>query len=61
MTMVVRRWRKSSYSGPEADCVEVPNTLDAVRDTKNPSGPELPGDVSALVAAARSGEWHPVN
>jgi len=31
-------WRKSSYSGTSNDCVEVRRTLDAVRDSKNPSG-----------------------
>jgi hypothetical protein len=37
------RWRKSSYSSGEANCVEVGNDAAqiAVRDTKNPSGPAL--------------------
>lgn len=30
-----RRWRKSRRSGQNNECVELPNTLDAVRDTKN--------------------------
>ena len=35
-------WRKSSYSGGEGgNCVEVANTLTAVRDSKNPSGAAL--------------------
>lgn len=37
MTKVPPRWRKSSASAPEADCVELVNTLDAVRDSKNPA------------------------
>lgn len=31
------RWRKASASSDSADCVEVPNTRDAVRDSKNPT------------------------
>jgi hypothetical protein len=36
-------WRKSSYSGSEANCVEVGNTtsLVKVRDTQDPQGPAL--------------------
>lgn len=37
MNKVPPRWRKSSASAPEADCVELVNTLDAVRDSKNPT------------------------
>lgn len=37
-------WRKSSYSGPQGDCVEIgwasPSDL-VVRDAKNPDGPAL--------------------
>lgn len=33
--MTLTRWRKSSYSGNQTACVELPNTLDAVRDSKN--------------------------
>jgi hypothetical protein len=31
------RWRKSTYSGMESDCIELSSTLDAIRDSKNPS------------------------
>jgi Domain of unknown function (DUF397) len=45
MTMMGARpkWRKSTYSNAQANCVEVagqPGTV-AVRDTKDPHGPTL--------------------
>lgn len=40
-------WRKSSRSENDANCVELRNTLDEVRDSKNP-GPTLRADVRAL-------------
>ncbi|MGQ0842153.1 DUF397 domain-containing protein [Actinokineospora sp.] len=50
------RWRKSSLSSDETACVEVLNTLDAVRDSKNP-GPELPAPgLLALVRSLKSGK-----
>ena len=46
-------WRRSSYSGGEHnDCVEVANTLDALRDSKH-RGPRLLADVPALIATLR--------
>ena len=49
-------WRKSSYSGEGAtgNCVEL--ALGAVRDSKNPDGPVLLVDVTALVAAVKAGQ-----
>ncbi|MFF6785052.1 DUF397 domain-containing protein [Streptomyces sp. NPDC012510] len=44
MTDVVGPFRKSTYSGPESNCVEVAATATggrAVRDSKNPHGPLL--------------------
>lgn len=37
------RWRKSSRSSSQANCVEVARVADrtAVRDSKNPDGPVL--------------------
>ena len=43
-------WRKSSYSDQGNGCVELANTLDRVRDSKNPHGPVLKADIPALVA-----------
>jgi len=37
-----KTWRKSSRSGNQSTCVELVNTLDSVRDSKNVVGPELP-------------------
>jgi hypothetical protein len=41
--MSERAWRKSSYSGAEANCVQVAGTTDVVlvRDTKNREGAAL--------------------
>jgi hypothetical protein len=50
------RWRKSSRSGANANgCVELAHTLDAVRDSKNPTGPTLHVDPTTLLAAIRAG------
>jgi hypothetical protein len=51
------RWRKSSHSGTESNCVELAGTLDRVRDSKNPGGPSLRVDVVALLGAVRSGRF----
>lgn len=40
-------WRKSSRSENGGSCVELRNTLDEVRDSKNP-GPTLRVSVAAL-------------
>jgi Domain of unknown function (DUF397) len=52
------RWRKSSYSGPEGgECVELADTLTAVRDSKNSAGPVLRVDVRNLIDAVKSGRF----
>ena len=51
-------WRKSTYSGTSdsnADCVEVA-VHGAVRDSKNPDGPVLSANITALVAAVKAGQ-----
>jgi hypothetical protein len=52
------RWRKSSRSNDTATCVEVCNTLDAVRDSKDPSGTVLSvGGLSPLVWEIKAGRY----
>jgi hypothetical protein len=50
-------WRKSTYSGTtdNSNCVELAEQ-GAVRDSKNPAGPVLLVDVTALVTAVKSGQ-----
>jgi Domain of unknown function (DUF397) len=48
------KWRKASSSGNSgANCVELSEHL--VRDSKNPSGPHLRGDVRALITGVKAG------
>jgi hypothetical protein len=51
------KWRRSTHSGAQNNCVELPNTLDSVRDSKNP-GPVLAGNVVALVRAIQACRFH---
>jgi hypothetical protein len=58
-----RPWRKSSYSGQQGNCVEV-KIIDgiAVRDSKDPAGPELEFTSrawAAFVAGIKHGEFGP--
>jgi len=47
-------WQKSSGSSGGENCVEL--AASAVRDSKNPDGPVLSVDVTALVAAVKAGQ-----
>ena len=49
------RWRKSSRSQNTSTCVEIANTLDQVRDSKNATGPTLHANITELIAAIRAG------
>lgn len=58
MTPVPTRWRKSSRSAEETDCVELANVgagIGAVRDSKNPTGPTLSFNMAALLSAVKTG------
>jgi hypothetical protein len=57
-------WRKSSYSGSSGgNCVEVaqfPASAIAMRDSKDPDGPQLvftPDEWQAFVAGVKAGEF----
>lgn len=51
--MSITRWRKSARSNANGACVELAHTLDRIRDSKNPQGPALTGNIAALLAAAK--------
>jgi hypothetical protein len=56
MTRSETGWRRSSYSGgTQNDCVEVANTREAVRDSKNPVGPAVRLDLSIFLNAVKAG------
>lgn len=57
MTNGPHRWRKSSYSGTETNCVELAATLDRVRDSKNPAGSALRVDLAALLTGVKAGRF----
>lgn len=50
-------WRKSSFSQDGGECVELTwsGGRSFARDSKNPSGPVIPVDLSALVGAVKVG------
>jgi Domain of unknown function (DUF397) len=51
----IKSWRKSSRSTETDSCVEVANTLGALRDSKNAGGPRLTVPVAGMVALAKAG------
>jgi hypothetical protein len=46
------RWRKSSYSGADNQCIDLAY-VGLVRDSKNPEGPRLRIGLSSLLAAIK--------
>jgi hypothetical protein len=54
MTTAIR-WRKSSRSGQDTSCVELAHTGDALRDSKNPTGPTLTIGTHDLLVAIKTG------
>lgn len=53
--MTQPRWRKSSRSTSGDSCVELADTLKAIRDSKNPTGPVLAVDLSPFLATVKAG------
>jgi hypothetical protein len=51
--MISPRWRKSSYSEQGTDCVEVADSSDMIRDSKNPAE-VLPLNRRAVAALIRT-------
>jgi hypothetical protein len=56
------RWRKSSFSADQGDCVELAETADgiAVRNSKRPDGGTLTftrAELAAFLAGAKAGEF----
>lgn len=52
--MEVMQWRKAKRSDGANTCVEVAQTLGALRDSKNPTGPTIRGSVLALVEQVKA-------
>lgn len=50
-------WRKSSRSANSHNCIELRNTLDQLRDSKNTAGPTLRANVPALVRAIQANQF----
>ena len=47
-------WRTSSFSGAENnDCVQVANTLSALRDSKDPDSGVLTADIRSIIEAIK--------
>jgi hypothetical protein len=57
MTNGPHRWRKSTRSSTGGSCVELADTLDRVRDSKNPTGPTLRVHLAAFLSEVKAGRF----
>ena len=55
--MILTRWRKSSYSGSQGECVELAHTLDAVRDSKHSGSALTVGGLRQFVRDVKAGRF----
>lgn len=52
------KWRKSSWSSTNPQCVELHGDTPAVRDSKNPEGPVLIfSDLGSFLGAVKAGRF----
>lgn len=53
-----KTWRKSTRSASQSNCVEVACTLDALRDSKSPTGPMLSiANLTESIEAIKESSW----
>lgn len=55
--MTEPRWRKSSFSGNDGDCVELASTMDKLRDSKNPDHTMTMPALQDFVRAVKHGRF----
>ncbi|MDA3645033.1 DUF397 domain-containing protein [Saccharopolyspora indica] len=52
-------WQKSSYTGPNGNCVELSRPRGLVRDSKDPNGPWLQVEIAVFIRAVKDGRFGP--
>ncbi|MER5387939.1 DUF397 domain-containing protein [Saccharopolyspora sp. NPDC002686] len=55
--MIRYSWQKSSYTGPNGNCVELSRPRGLVRDSKDPDGPWIQIDAAVLIRAVKDGRF----